>query len=43
MCRKIRITITVEPHLCMPRTSSPRKTSLVMWRVDSYAFVTDGS
>src|SRR3954453_9533700 len=32
MCRKIRITITDEPHLCMPRTNSPRKTSLVMWR-----------
>ena len=35
MCRKTRITITVEPHLCMPRTNSPRKTSLVMWRADS--------
>ena len=30
-----RITITVEPHLCMPRTNSPRKTSLVMCRTDS--------
>ena len=36
------MTIMVEPHLCIPRTNSPRKTSLVMWRVDSYASVTDG-
>jgi hypothetical protein len=43
MCRKIRITITVEPQRCMPRTNSPRKTSLVRWRTDSYAFVADGS
>jgi hypothetical protein len=30
MCRKMRITITDEPHLCMPRTNSPRNASLVM-------------
>ena len=27
--------ITDEPHLCMPRTSSPRKISLVMREADS--------
>ena len=27
--------ITVEPHLCMPRTNSPRKTSLVMCDADA--------
>ncbi len=43
MCRKMRITITVAPHLCMPRTNSPRKTSFVMNRIDSYARVGDGS
>ena len=37
MCRKMRMTITVEPHLCMPCTNWPRKTSLLMWRIDSYA------
>ena len=35
MCRKIRMIITVAPQRCMPRTSSPRKTSLVMWAADS--------
>jgi hypothetical protein len=29
------MTIMVEPHLCMPRTNSPRKISFVMRRVDS--------
>ena len=43
MCRNTRITITDEPHLCMPRTNSPRKASLVMNRTDSYACVGDGS
>jgi hypothetical protein len=43
MCRKIRTTIAVEPHLCIPRTNSPRKASFVMNRVDSYARVGDGS
>ena len=43
MCRKTRITMTLEPQRCMPRTNSPRKTSLVRWRVDSYALVIDGS
>ena len=36
------MTITVEPHLCIPRTNSPRKISFVIRRVDSYASVTDG-
>ncbi len=27
--------ITDEPHLCMPRTNSPRKTSFVMCEADS--------
>ena len=35
MCRKTRITITDDPHLCMPRTNWPRKTVLVMLRTDS--------
>ena len=35
MWRKIRMIITVAPHLCMPRTNSPRKTSLVRWVTDS--------
>ena len=35
MWRKIRMIITLEPHLCMPRTNSPRKTSLVMREADS--------
>ena len=29
-CVVLAVIITVEPHLCMPRTNSPRKTSLVM-------------
>ena len=29
MCRKTRITITVDPHLCMPRTNWPRNASFV--------------
>ena len=29
------MTITVEPHLCIPRTNSPRNTSFVIRRVDS--------
>jgi hypothetical protein len=37
-----RMTITLEPHLCMPRTNSPRKTSFVMNRVDSYASLAEG-
>ncbi len=30
MCRKIRISITEAPHLCMPRTNAPRNASSVM-------------
>ncbi len=35
MCRKIRTIITVAPQRCMPRTSSPRNTSLVIREIDS--------
>ena len=35
MCTKIRMIITELPHLCIPRTNSPRKTSLVMREADS--------
>ena len=34
--------ITLAPHLCIPRTNSPRKTSLVRWVIDPYAWVADG-
>ncbi len=37
MCRNTSTTITLEPHLCIPRTNCPRNTSLVTWRIDSYA------
>ena len=37
MCRNSRTIITVAPQRCMPRTSSPRKTSLVRWAAESYA------
>jgi hypothetical protein len=35
MCRKTRMIITDEPQRCMPRTNSPRNTSLVMCDADS--------
>src|ERR1700750_3068002 len=37
MWRKTRITITLAPHLCIPWTSWPRKTSLLMWEIEAYA------
>src|SRR5919199_5450894 len=42
MCRNTRITITDEPHLCMPCTNWPRKTSLLMCWIDEYASIADG-
>ena len=35
MCRKIRITITLAPHLCIPWTSWPRKTSLLIRAIEA--------
>ncbi len=34
MWRKIRITITLDPHLCIPCTSWPSGTSLLMWAIE---------
>src|SRR4051812_50130947 len=42
MCRKTSTTMTVEPHLCMPRTNAPSQTSLVMWRAGGGALVGGG-
>ena len=35
MWTKTRMTITEAPHLCIPRTNSPRKTSLVRWVIEA--------
>ena len=43
MCRNSRITITLAPHLCMPRISQPNVCSSVMNRIDEYAPLGDGS
>ena len=37
MCRNIRITKTLAPQRCMPRTSQPSVTSFVMCSIDEYA------
>ena len=42
MCRNMRMMKTLAPHLCMPRTSQPRVTSSVMYRIDSYALSGSG-
>ena len=42
-CRKTSTSITVEPQRCMPRTSSPRKSSFVIRCADSYARDASGS
>ena len=42
MCRNIRMMKTDAPHLCMPRTSQPAKTSFVMCWIDGYAVVGPG-
>ena len=34
--------MTVAPQRCMPRTSSPANTSLLMCWIDVYASVADG-
>ena len=37
MCRKTTTIIALAPHLCMPRTSQPHVTSLVIASIDWYA------
>ncbi len=43
MCRKTTTIIALAPHLCMPRTSQPHVTSLVIASIDWYAELGSGA
>ena len=42
MWKNIRMMKTLAPHLCMPRTSQPSVTSVVMFWIEAYAFSGSG-